>query len=66
MAPKIRYDAAAIQIKADESAKKENQTLAREDAEIPSSAEVSCEYLGVLKDDAFTLDGTPTLRSTVG
>ena len=66
MAPKIRYDAAAMQIKADEAAEKEIQTLARDGVVLPSSAEVSCEYLGVLKDEAFTLDARPTLRSTVG
>ena len=33
---------------------------------LPRSAEVTCEYLGVLKDDGFTLEAKPTLRSTVG
>ena len=66
MAPKIRYDAAVVQTKADEAAEKEIQTLAREGVELPASAEVSCEYLGVLNDEAFTLERTPALRSTVG
>ena len=66
MAPKIRYDAAHMQTKADDSAEKEIQNLTREGIELPRSAEVTCEYLGVLKDDAFTLAKTPTLRSTVG
>ena len=66
MAPKIRYDAADMQTQADESAKKEIQSLVREGVELPHSAEVTCEYLGLLKDDGFTLEPTPTLRSTVG
>ena len=66
MAPKIRYDAAAMQTKADESAEKEIQTLAAEGVELPSSAEVTCEYLGVLKDEALTLERASALRSTVG
>ena len=66
MAPKIRYDAARMQTKADESAEKAIQNLTREGIELPRSAEVTCEYLGVLKDDGFTLAKTPTLRSTVG
>ena len=66
MAPKIRYDAAHMQTKADESAEKEIQNVTREGIELPRSAEVTCEYLGVLKNDGFTLAKTPTLRSTVG
>ena len=66
MAPKILYDAAEMQTKADEAAEKEIQSVTREGVELPPSAEVSCEYLGVLKDDGFTLDARPTLRSTVG
>ena len=66
MAPKIRYDAAEMQAKAQEVAEKEIRILAREGAELPRSAEVTCEYLGVLKDDGFTLEAKPTLRSTVG
>ena len=66
MAPKIRYDAAEMQAKANEVAEKEIRILAREGAELPRSAEVTCEYLGMLKDDGFTLEAKPTLRSTVG
>ena len=55
MAPKIRYDATRMQTKADESAEKEIQNVTREGIELPRSAEVTCEYLGVLKDDGFTL-----------
>ena len=66
MAPKIRYDAAEMQTKADESAEKEIQNVTREGIELSRSAEVTCEYLGILKDDGFKLDARPTLRSTVG
>ena len=66
MAPKIRYDAAEMQAKANEIAEKELRILAREGAELPRSAEVTCEYLGVLKDDRLTLEAKPTLRFTVG
>ena len=66
MAPKIRYDAADMQTQADESAKKEIQFVIQEGVRLPQSAEVSCEYLGVLEDNGFTLDVRPTLRSTVG
>ena len=61
MAPKIHYDAAEMQSKADEI-----QILAREGAELPRSGEGTCEYLGVLKNNGFTLEAKPTLRSTVG
>ena len=66
MAPKIHYDAADMQTQADESAKKEIQLVVQDGVRLPQSAEVSCEYLGVLTDDGFTLDARPTLRSTVG
>ena len=66
MAPKIRYDSAEMQAKANEVAEKEIRILAREGAELPRSAEVTCEYLGVLKSNGFTLEAKPTLRSTVG
>ena len=66
MAPKILYDAADMQTKADEAAEKEIQSLVREGVVLPPSAEVTCEYVGVLKDDGFTLDAKPLLRSTVG
>ena len=66
MAPKIQYDAANMQIQADATAEKEIQTVTQDGVRLPPSAEVSCEYLGVLKDDGFTLDARPTLRSTVG
>ena len=66
MAPKICYDAAEMQTKADESAEKAIQTVFQDGVRLPQSAEVSCEYLGVLTDDGFTLDARPTLRSTVG
>ena len=66
MAPKIRYDAAEMQVKANQAAEKEIRILAREGTELPRSAEVTCEYLGMLKDDGFTLEAKPTLRSTVG
>ena len=66
MAPKIRYDAAEMQAKANEVAEKEIRILTREGVELPRSAEVTCEYLGVLKDDGFTLEAKPTLRSTAG
>ena len=66
MAPKTFYDAAEMQAKANQAAEKEIRILAREGAELPRSAEVTCEYLGVLKDDGFTLEAKPTLRSTVG
>ncbi len=66
MAPKIRYDAANMQNQADESAEKEVQIVIQDGVRLSQSAEVSCEYLGVLKDDGFTLEAEPTLRSTVG
>ena len=66
MAPKTLYDAAEMQAKANQTAEKELRILAREGAELPRSAEVTCEYLGVLKDDRFTFEAKPTLRSTVG
>ena len=66
MAPKIHYDAAEMQVKANQAAEKEIQSLVREGVELPHSAEVTCEYLGLFKDDGFTLEAKPTLRSTVG
>ena len=66
MAPKIRYDAAEMQVKANEAAEKEIKSVTKEGVVLPRSAEVTCEYLGVLKDDGFTLEAKPTLRSTVG
>ena len=67
MAPKqIKYDAIAMQWKADESAVNELENLAQEGIELPRTAEVSCEYLGVHTEDGFTLDARPTGRSTVG
>ena len=66
MAPKILYDAADMQTKADEAAGKEIESLVREGVVLPPSAEVICEYVGVLKDDVYTLDAKPNLRSTVG
>ena len=66
MAPKIRYDAAKMQVKANEAAEKEIKSVTKEGVVFPRSAEVTCEYLGVLKDDGFTLDAKPLLRSTVG
>ena len=51
MAPKTFYHAAEMQAKANQAAEKEIRILAREGAELPRSAEVTCEYLGVLKDD---------------
>ena len=66
MAPKIQYDAANMQIQADATAEKEIQIVFQDGVRLPPSAEVSCEYLGVLKGDGFTLDARPTLRSTVG
>ena len=67
MAPKqIKYDAIAMQWKADESAVNELENLAQEGIELPRTAEVSCEYLGVHMDDGYTLDARPTGRSTVG
>ena len=66
MAPKIRYDAAEMQAKANQSAEKELKSVTKEGVLLPRSAEVTCEYLGVLKEDGFTLEAKPTLRSTVG
>ena len=66
MAPKLQYDAAGMQAKANEAVEKEIENATKEGAVLPLSAEVTCEYLGVLKDDGFTLDARPTLRSTVG
>ena len=67
MAPKtLLYDAEEMQVKANQAAEKEIRILAREGTELPRSAEVTCEYLGVLKDDGFTLEAKPTLRYTVG
>ena len=44
MAPKqIKYDAIAMQWKADESAVNELENLAQEGIELPRTAEVSCE-----------------------
>ena len=57
MAPKqIKYDAIAMQWKADESAVNELENLAQEGIALPRTAEVSCEYLGVHTDDGYTLD----------
>ena len=55
-----------MQAKANQAAEKEIQSLVREGVELPHSAEVTCEYLGLFKDERFTLEPTPTLRSTVG
>ena len=66
MTPKIRYDAAEMQVKANEAAEKEIKSVTKEGVVFPRSAEVTCEYLGVLKDEGFTLEAKPTLRSTVG
>ena len=55
MAPKIHYDAAEMQVKANQAAEKEIRILAREGTELPRSAEVTCEYLGMLKDDTDSL-----------
>ena len=66
MAPKIQYDAAEMQAKANLAAEKEVDCVTKEGVVLPRSAEVTCEYLGVLKDDGFTLEAKPTLRSTVG
>ena len=66
MAPKIQYDAAEMQAKANLAAEREIDSVTKEGVVLPRSAEVTCEYLGVLKDDGFTLEAKPTLRSTVG
>ena len=66
MAPKIQYDAAEMQAKANEAARKGIESVTKEGVVLPRSAKVTCEYLGVLKDDGFTLAAKPTLRSTVG
>ena len=52
MAPKIHYDAAEMQVKANQAAEKEITSVTKEGVVLPCSAEVTCEYL--------------TLRSTVG
>ena len=44
MAPKTFYDAAEMQAKANQAAEKEIRILGREGAELPRSAEVTCEY----------------------
>ena len=51
MAPKIRYDAAEMQAKANEVAEKEIRVLARE------GAEVACEYLGTRFETDTALHG---------
>ena len=57
MAPKqIKFDAIAMQWKADESAVNELENLAQEGIELPRTAEVSCEYLGIHTDDGYTLE----------
>ena len=68
MAPKIQYDAAEMQDKANEAAEREIVSVTKEGVVLPRSAEVACEHLGVLKDDEFefTLEAKPTMRSTVG
>ena len=66
MAPKIRYAAAEMQVKANQAAEKEIESVTKEGVVLPRSAEVTSEYLGVLKDDGFSLEAKPTLRSTVG
>ena len=66
MAPKIQYDPAEMQAKANKAVEDDIENVAKEGAVLPLSAVVTCEYLGVLKDDGFTLDVSPTLRSTVG
>ena len=66
MAPKIQYDAAEMQAKANLAAEKEVDCVTKEGVVLPRSAEVTCEYLGVLQGGGFTLEAKPTLRSTVG
>ena len=66
MAPKICYDAADMQQKAEKSLEQEIRNAWKEGVSLPSSAEFTCEYLGVLTDDGFKLEARPTLRSTVG
>ena len=67
MAPKqIKYDATAMQWKADESAVNELEILAQEGIDLPPTAEVSCEYLGPRTGDDFNLGARPIGRSTVG
>ena len=66
MAPKIHYDAAEMQVKANQAAEKAITSVTKEGVVLPRSAEATCGSLGVLKDDGFTLEAKPTLRSTVG
>ena len=66
MAPKIQYDAAVMQTKANLAVEEEIEGVTKEGVVLPRSAEVTCEYIGVLGDGGFTLEGAPTLRSTVG
>ena len=60
MAPKIQYDAAVMQAKANKAVENDIENVAKEGTVLPPSAEITCEYLGVLKDDGFTLGVAPT------
>ena len=67
MAPKQnKYDATAMQWKADESAVNELENLVQEGIDLSRTSEVSCEYLGLRPGDGFNLDAKPVGRSTVG
>ena len=56
----------SVQSKADEYAVNALESLTEEDIELPRSAEVCCEYLGVRTRAGFALDARPIGRSTVG
>ena len=60
MAPKILYDAAKVQTKADEAAEKDIQALVRGVVELLPSAELTCEYLGAQKNSS-EMHFAPTL-----
>ena len=47
MAPKILYDAAEMQVKANQAAEKDIDSLTKEGVVLPRSAEVTCEHLGL-------------------
>ena len=48
MAPKIQYDAAVMQAKANKAVENDIENVAKEGTVLPLSAEVTSEYLGVL------------------
>ena len=66
MAPKTHYDAGEVQQEVNEATAHVFENLKAEGWEFSESTELTCEYLGPLTDDGYTLTKKPTLRSTIG